>query len=248
MDQPYSCIIIDDEPNAVSLLTSLITDLLSFIEIKASCTVWTDALRQLQQERYDIIFLDVSMPGKNGIDLIRLVPGLDSEIIFTTAYQDYAIEAFRLCASGYVLKPIDEAELLHAVHAAAYRIDHKRKARRNQEQEQLAADEIIGVPGTHGIDYLNTGDILFLEALNKCTRVVTAKGELVSSYNIGKFKELLLAPHFFVVHRSFNLFAVRRYLSQGIVVMSDKTEIPIARSLRDEFLHKIRLINRSNVY
>src|SRR5687768_13513390 len=116
MNNNFSCVIIDDEPNAVSLLASIIKDLYPNLEIKATCNNWKDALNSLRNNHYDIIFLDVSMPGKNGIDLIKLLPSLESEIIFTTAHQEYAIDAFKLFATGYILKPIDEYELSAAIN------------------------------------------------------------------------------------------------------------------------------------
>lgn len=231
MNNNFSCIIVDDEENAINLLASIITDIYPTLNIETTCTDWRDALTALKSRHYDIVFLDISMPGKNGIDLVKLLPAIEGKIIFTTAHQEYALPAFKVFASGYILKPIDEQELSMVVNKVLDDIKDKRAP------GEVRRSPLLGVPTTKGVDYIKMGSILFLEATNKCTRIKTADGEIVSSYNIGKFKELL-DTSFFQIHRSFiiNISYIKKYLSEGIVILSDGTELPVARNYKDDFL------------
>ena len=237
MSVNVSCIIVDDEQDAIDLLADRITDLYKNIEIKASYSSWADALQGLREGRVDLLFLDISMPGKTGLELLRLLPQLDCEIIFVTAHEQYALEAFSFYTSGYILKPIKDSVLAHAVNKALERIAHKQNARNPKEQRPLLNNK-IGIPGNNGIDYVTISDIMYLESINKCTRIVTEKAEFVSSFQIGKFKEHVSQLPFYQVHRSYiiNLNFIQSYKSTGIVIMTNKMEIPIARSERNDFL------------
>jgi two-component system LytT family response regulator len=233
----FTCCIVDDEPDAIELLTNRIGLLYKNITVTGTFTHWEQALQNLREQQCDLLFMDISMPGKTGLELLKLLPGLDSEIIFVTAHENYAINAFAFSASGYLLKPVDDAELSAAIDKAIVRIQNKKQAR--QSKTHAPANEKIGIPSNHGIDYLSVHDILYLESTNKCTKIVTLAGEYTSSHNLGKFQNLIDNHSFFQVHRSFivNLNRILRYESTGIVIMADKMEIPVSRSVKNEFLN-----------
>jgi len=126
MTQTYTCILIDDEPYATALLEVLINELLPQLEVKAKCHTWQEACSSILANHYDIIFTDISIPGKTGIDLLQLVPQRDSEIIFVTAYPDFIGETAARFNSGYILKPVEEQNLLLEVKRATGKLDAKR--------------------------------------------------------------------------------------------------------------------------
>lgn len=235
MEHKYTCIIVDDEPDAIAMLAKRI-GLLSEVHVAATYTTWEEALGALRNRDADIVFMDISMPGKTGFDLLKLVPDLQSELIFVTAHEEHALRAFDHAATGYLLKPVDDAELLKAIARAMTRVDLKRG---KPAKEPGIADK-VGIPGNKGIDYINVSDILYLESVNKCTRVVTAGREYMSSNNLGRFKELTDKYDFFQVHRSYiiNLHGVVRYETEGNVIMSDKTVLPVSKNVRGDFLMK----------
>ncbi|MES2704775.1 MAG: LytTR family DNA-binding domain-containing protein [Bacteroidota bacterium] len=239
MTNNYSCIIVDDEQDAIELLTSRLAYLYKNITVTATYSFWGDALEALRAQPCDLLFMDISMPGKNGIDLLKLLPSLDSEIIFVTAHDNYALDAFSFSASGYILKPIDDAQLSLAINKATARIDNKRLARQTSPAPASISDK-IGIPNKHGIDYVKVSDILYLESTNKCTKIVTGKTEYISSNYLGKFKPLVEPHSFFQVHRSYivNLNSILRYETSGLLIMSNKQEIPVARSIKSEFLER----------
>jgi two-component system LytT family response regulator len=244
MNQQISCIIIDDEPHAITLLSAILAEIFPRLEITTTCTEWKTGLAALRDKHYDIAFLDISMPGKNGIDLVKLLPSLQSEVIFTTAHPEYALEAFSVFAAAYLLKPINEFDLSAAVDRALSNIRSKKADR--PYNASLPASDIIAIPTSKGVEYVSKTEVLYLESLNKCTNIVARDRKVLSSYNIGKFKNLLPFPPFYAVHRSYivNVFAVRQYLFSGALIMADQAEIPVARDVREDFLSRFPTVNK----
>ncbi len=238
MTNNYTCIIVDDEPKAIELLSDSIHDLFSNIDIISTHTSWKTAIGEIRKNDFDLLFLDISMPQKSGIDLLELAPELKSEVIFVTAHSEYALDAFNYFAAGYILKPIKDEVLVKTVTKALERVATKKAAYAKKPSAEIRP--LIGIPNNNGLDYFNCDDILYMEATSRYTRIVTFKKEIISSYSIGKFKELMGPyPFFLQVHRSFiiNLNHVKRYERQGVIIMANGNEIPISKNTRDEFLH-----------
>jgi two-component system LytT family response regulator len=105
----------------------------------------------------------------------------------------------------------------------------------------------IGVPGNNGIDYINVDEILYFEAVRGYTNVVTTHATILSSFRLGKFREIIEGHTFYQVHRSYiiNVNHVRRYNLIGEVVMVNDKEIPVSKNLREEFLHLFNMVSRS---
>ena len=244
--QKYNCIIVDDEADAIELLSETIAELYSNICIKGAYSTWKTALEGLRGCDVDILFLDISMPQKNGMDILSLIPELGCEIIFVTAYSEHAVDAFNFGATGYILKPIDNAVFIKTVNKAIERINNKRLAAENKKDNTNSIQNKISIPNHKGLDYLNVENILYFEALKRHTKVVEQDRELYSSYNIGKFKELVEGYPFYQVHRSFivNLNHIIRYETIGILTMSNQQTIPISRNLREDFLNVFERIKK----
>lgn len=231
----YTCLIVDDEPKAIELLKDSLQVVNQNIIVAHTCTLWTDALTAIRTGTYDLIFLDISIQGRNGMDLLRSAPDLQSEIIFITAYSDYALNAFRFSAAGYLVKPIDEIELANVLDKALTRIEYKRAAQQNGRSNVLPSR--IGIPDNKSISYVDIADILYLEAHNTYTRVVTGDTEILSAYNMGKFRELLPEEVFYQIHRSYivNMNHIRKYEHSGVVILDNQKELPVAQSARSKF-------------
>lgn len=238
MNRNYTCAIVDDEPDAIELLKQRIGLLYPNIKVEGTFMHWQEAVNALRSQTYDILFSDISMPGKNGLDLLKMLPDLDCEIIFVTAHEDYALKAFSFAASGYILKPIDDGELQAAISRSLERVNNKSLARESQKTGTMVHEK-IKIPGRNSIEYVTVADILYLESVNKCTQIIGLDFKYLSSANLGNYKYLTDNKAFFQVHRSFivNLNAVTRYTSDGAVIMTDGKEIPVARSSRQDFLN-----------
>ena len=237
MFRNYSCIIVDDESDAIELLSARLRHLYKNVTISSTYSQWDKALEALRTANCDILFMDISMPGKSGINLLKLLPNLQCELIFITAHDNYALDAYALSASGYVLKPIDDNDLSLAVDKALERA-HNKKIARQVTNNPPSANDKIGVASNNGVDYITLSDILYLESTNKCTRIATADGVYISSLNLGKFQYLVDQHSFYQVHRSFviNLNGILRYEVSGMIIMSDKKEIPLSRNVKSDFL------------
>ena len=242
MNENISCMIVDDEPLAIALLKEQLSHMFRDIHIVATCTHWEDALDTLRQAKPDILFMDISMPGKTGLELMRLLPSVDSELIFITGHDEYALEAFRLSACGYLLKPVLDSDLSITVSRAIGRVQLKRLARTTGTATPHLSNK-IGIPGKHSIDYVNVQDIIYLESVNKCTKIVTVQKEHISLSALIKFRILTDHYHFLQVHRSYiiNLDRISRYETSGLVTMTNKQDIPVARSFRNDLLKQFHI-------
>lgn len=235
INNTYSCIIVDDEPKAVELLQDSIAELYGNVEVVASYNNWKPALQAMKLHDYDIVFLDISMPQKNGMDLLALVPELKSEVIFVTAHSEHALDAFNFGATGYVLKPINDTLLYKTINKAIERINHKRAALYGVTLQPNQNNK-IGIPSQKGVDYIDVNDILYLESVNRYTTVIMKNDKLLSSYSIGKYRPMLDGLAFCQVHRSYivNLNHVKRYEHPGSLHMSNGAIIPVSRQNKDE--------------
>jgi len=172
------------------------------------------------------------------MDLLKMVPDLKAEVIFVTAYTEYALAALQVQAAGYLLKPVEEAQMIITIDKTLERIRNKRLAQKNTERSPLVKTK-IGIPTANMIEYINIDDMIYCESVNSYTKVFTADNTIVCSYNIGKFKTVFDSAVFFQTHRSFivNLNHVKRYNTAGTIIMDNDAEIPLARNLRETFLN-----------
>lgn len=248
MLREIKCIIIDDEAKAVELLHERVQILFPNIRFVGLFTEWKKALEVMHKEEVHLVFMDISMPEKNGIDFLKLFPEMPFQVIFVTAHSEYALEAIKFSAVGYVLKPIDDYELSFAINKAIDRIKGVQEAKKPFLPDNMPPGNLkIGIPNLKGIDYLNASEILYFESVNKYTKVVTKTYSIVSSYNLAEFKKLVDDSSFFQVHRSYivNLHSIKRYETSGTVVMDDNMQIPVSKNIRNDFIAVFSKITRT---
>jgi two-component system, LytTR family, response regulator len=244
----YKCVIIDDEPKAIELLVSRLKVLFPNIHVAGTFTDWGSGLECVRAGGFNILFLDVSMPEKTGIDFLKLFPAINFQVIFITAHSEFALQAIKFSAAGYVLKPIDDYELSFAINKAIENISNKApktpEVNGNGQNKDILK---IGIPNTKGIDYLNADEILYFESVNKYTKVVTNSYSIISSYNVGEFKKIIDPETFFQVHRSYivNLYHIKRYETSGTLVMDDNMQIPVSKTIKNEFMVEFSRISRT---
>jgi two-component system LytT family response regulator len=241
-----TCIIIDDEQKAIDLLERRLSILFPNIKVKGKYTEWDRGLEALGTQRIDLLFLDVSMPEKTGIDLLKLIPNGNFQVIFITAHSEFALDAIKLSAVGYVLKPIDDYELSFAVNKALEKIKNS-NAPAPVVNQNSSNPLKIGIPNTKGVDYLNIDDILYFESVNKYTKVVTKSFSIISSYNLAEFKKIVNQQHFQQVHRSYivNVNHIKRYETLGILLMEDNMQIPVSKNFKADFISVFGKISRT---
>ncbi|THU37043.1 response regulator transcription factor [Niastella caeni] len=246
-----TAILVDDEIKSLNALVLLLKKNCEEVEVIATCNDAATALEKINRLQPDLLFLDISMPGKNGIELMQELTTHIPEVIFVTAYDDYMLQAFKFSAVDYLLKPVDETELIEAVDRAFTRINKKKKMEglevlMNNLRPQLQAHEIkLCVPSQYGFEVILLQDIIYCEASSSYTRFyLSNKKQVVTSKTIKEY-EYLLADNFFVrVHRSFliNLRHVREYRrgEEGTITMTNGQEIKVAKRKKDLFLMKMK--------
>ena len=122
MPYNFTAVIVDDEPIAIKLLQAILNKLYTNIDVVNTFSNGREALKCLQQKDCDLLFLDIVLPGITGFSLLHSLPETDAEVIFVTAYPEYALNAFQFTPTGYILKPIDEKDLMKTVDKAIERI------------------------------------------------------------------------------------------------------------------------------
>lgn len=245
-----TCIIIDDESKPAKLLKLLIEELDLNILVTDIFSNPNVALKALKTLHPDFIFLDIEMPEMNGFEFLKKMSNPEIPIVFVTGYANYAIDAIRIAAIDYLMKPIQPDELSEAIKKVRLRL----KERNISSMDQILIDNVsnadalthtIGIPSVEGIDFVLIKDIIYCEGTNRYTKVISTDRDMIlSSYSLGKFSDLLSDRRFFQVHRSYliNLSMISQYKSEGTITLKDGSTIPIARRRKDEFLGLITKI------
>lgn len=240
----YKAVIIDDESKLRKVLEFKIKKFYSNIEIVGEAGNVQDAIEIIDMYNPDIVFLDIAMPGGSGFDLLENYNELDFEIIFVTGFDEYAIDALKLSAIDYILKPVRDEELQKAVDKAINEIDKDEQIKQyNVLKHNLLSsnkqEEKIAIPNNSDYFFVFIKDIVRCEGWQKYSKIFLTDGtNLVSSYNIGVYKELLESYGFISCHKShlINRMHIKKYSKEGTVDMIDHSQVPVSRRKKDKFL------------
>lgn len=239
-------IIIDDEPDSIKLLELQLAQHCPQIEIAGTYTSSIKALPAIEKLQPDLIFLDIEMPVMNGFELLEKILHLPFSVIFITAYNEYALKAFRFNAVDYLLKPVDAADLIQAVAKAAQRIKPT-STQLSLMQKQLRGEAAtrIAIPGQQGgISFIDLNDIVYSEASNNYSKLILADGkQFLISKTLKDVQEVLEEEHFLRVHRQYiiNLNHVKHFnRNEGILTMDNGDHIPIARNQKERLSERYR--------
>lgn len=236
--------IVDDELNAREVLLDKLKTHCPEVKVIGSTGDAECAIQEIENLRPELLFLDIEMPKMNGFDLLKSLPEYEKEIIFVTAYDAYAIEAFRLCAIGYILKPVNNQELVKTIQYAKDIFSRKESSSSDRIQEflKLGKGETfkMAIPTKNGYSFLPLDQIIRLEADQNYTIIHAQHKQIVSSKNIGFFLELLEERGFAITHKSHivNLEYVESYDKDGVLVLSNGDHIPLGRRRKKDFLSR----------
>lgn len=240
-------VMIDDEAKSLQVLQKKLETYCPQVEIVSTASSAKEGFELITSLRPELVFLDVAMPVESGFDLLKRLPSLDFEIIFVTGFDSYALDAIKFCAIGYVLKPIENEDLIDAVQKAERRVNEKLDQQRNRQflnniMNPGSGRNRIGIPTEAGLEFIPAEEIVRCEGFQKYTRVYTTSDRnIFSSYNIGEFRKLLEGYGFFATHRShlINLNHIERYDKEGYVTMGDQSQVPVSRRKKQEFMDKL---------
>jgi len=212
-----------------------------------------EGLKGILQYHPDIVFLDIQMNGETGFDLLNRLPKIDFALIFITAYDQFAIKAFRFNAIDYLLKPIVTEELIEAVNKVKQKITYKQPDSKElvdqlyrDLQEPKKIHDKIAVSTVDGFIIIPINEIIYCHASSNYTEFHLANNKcILSSYTLKQYDEILNAQSFFRAHRSYliNMAHVKIYKKGdgGLIVMSNGDEIELSRTHKMEFLHLLNI-------
>lgn len=246
-----NCIIIDDESKARSLLRNMLADITEDINVSAECDDLPSGVKAIKKFKPDIVFLDIEMPGHSGLEILDYFEEdeISFDIVFTTGYSEYAIQAFKLSAIDYLLKPINPEMLKNTISMILKKSKHEKVYEYKALQENLGAnkdntDKCIIVNLSNSTRFIKVREIVMLQAEGSYTNIFLQNGEtLLTSKNLKHFEERLQGISFlFRSHKSFiiNLKKVFEYnKSDNEVILQDKIRGMISSDKSDVFLEKM---------
>ncbi|NNF36403.1 MAG: response regulator [Saprospiraceae bacterium] len=252
MERKFRAILIDDEPFCTAGLEIDLKETCPNIEIIAICNSAKEGMKQIKLLKPDVVFLDIEMPWMNGLELIEMLQPIDFEIIFITAYDEFAVKAFRLSAIDYLMKPVERSLLQEAVS----RLEGKSPETDIQQQkvsqlfnnikDPASSNPKITVPNRDGIDLIPILDIVYCKASSSYTEILLLDGtkKLVSRVlkDIGFQLESF---NFLRVHQSYliNMEHLKSYHRSdgGYVEMINGDHITVSRSRKQELHSRLSL-------
>lgn len=237
-------ILLDDEPQSIALLKYLAANHCPELEIIGAYTDALEGLKAIRRDQPDLLFLDIEMPKLNGFEILNQCFPVQFKIIFTTAYNQYAVRAFKYSALDYLLKPISEEDLIAAVKKAVqspqlpdlqqYDVLQQFNPLRNTQAYKMT------IPTLEGLIFIEITDIIHCDSDGSYTRIWLSGAESVLvSKSLKEVEEMLHFDFFYRSHHShlINLQHIKKYIrADGDVLMSNGRNVPVARSKRQEFI------------
>lgn len=240
------CILIDDENDSLEVMEWMLKTYCPQVKIEAVCNSAEKGIAAINRLRPDLIFLDIEMPNMNGFDMLEQFDELFFDIVFVTAYDQFAIRAFRYCALNYLLKPVGEDDLQETIR----RIEKKKTIPSKEQMDTLMQNirqgnkqtvSRIALTTSDGMLFVATQDIIFCTSDNNYTTVVMTGGKkILISKTLKEIDETLAGPDFYRIHNSFlvNINHIKKFVrgDGGYVIMDEGTTVSISRSKKQEFL------------
>lgn len=241
-------IIVDDESRARKILASFLTDYCEQVEIVAQVEDVPQGVKAIKKFEPDIVFLDIEMPGYNGFQLLDFFDEIQFEIVFTTAYSEFALKAFQVSAIDYLLKPIQIDQLINAVNKVerirGNSLVNERVQTLQANLEDFKIKKIV-IPLSEGSLFIELKEIIYLKAEGSYVNFFLKDGtKILASKNIKDFEEQLTQTEgFFRTHRSFliNTAFITNISSDNTgVTLNGNAEISIARERKQDFIQFLK--------
>lgn len=239
-------VLIDDEKNALEMLEWQLQNYCPQIQIAALCRTAVEGIDAIRLHQPQLLFLDIEMPGRNGFNVLQAFPEPGFDVIFTTAYDQFALKAIKFAALDYLLKPIDADDLLQAIQRFEKREQQQQFTQKldlllQQYQQPAMLPGKIAFATGEGILFIKPTEILRCESSSNYTNIYFENGtRLVVSKTLKEVEELLQPYGFYRVHHSHlvNPHFVKRFIKTdgGTLEMTDGVQVAVSRQRKDEIL------------
>lgn len=235
MDDKISCIIVDDEPVARNIIAGHLSKI-DNITIIGSCANAIEAIKWINSQQVDLIFLDINMPEISGLSLAKLV-NKETKVIFITAYREYALDGFDLQAVDYLLKPVSFERLFKAIKTY-YDVYHKKETPEAKDDNQHINDFIF-VRADRKMVKINFSDIIYMESLSDYLKIHTTASTIITRETINNIEAKLPYQNFIRVHRSFiiSIAQIDSYTNENVELKGNT--IPISRGYKTVVLERL---------
>lgn len=244
-----TAIIIDDETSSRNALRQKLHNHCKDVMIIGECENGEEGIENIEQKKPDIVFLDVEMPRMNGFTMLQQLKNKNFEVIFITAYDHYAIQAIKVSALDYLVKPVEVEDL----KAAVEKVTQKRKQPPGNNRVELLLQNLldekkehqrIAISSMEGLQFVVTDDIIYMEANSNYTIFfLTGNRKVTATKTLKDFEELLPASIFIRIHHSYliNKNGVEKYIKGdgGQVLMKNGVTLDVARRKKDEFMKAV---------
>ena len=245
MPEKIKAILIDDELSSLQNLEQKLEEFCKSVQVVATAQKPEEALLLIKHHKPDLLFLDIEMPRMSGFRMLEELGDFDSEIIFTTAYNHYAIDAMRISAFDYLIKPISIQDLQNAVNRLLDIRNRQTRERlhilKDSVTDKKTQDNKIAVPTNEGLEFVLIRNIVRIESsANYSKMYLLNRQPLLVTRLLKDFEDILLPYRFFRVHNSHlvNLQYINKYIrgEGGQVVMENGDVVDVSRRKKDEFL------------
>ena len=248
-----SAIIVDDEQHCIDRLRLLVEAHTETLQVIGSCNTIAEAKSAIGREKPDIVFLDVQLNDGTGFDLLAQMENVDFEVIFTTAFDNYAIQAFKFSALDYLLKPLEQEDLDNAMERLISQKGLKNASRKIETllynfKKNIHQEKRLAIPTLEGLHMIEVNKITHLQSDANYTHIHILPNKRITAPKTLKYFEGILGDGpFFRVHKShlINLSFVTSYLKGkgGYVVLSDGSKLEVAVRRKDELLKRLNRLN-----
>ena len=242
-------VIVEDEKHGRETLKNLLEEFCEGVEIIAMAENVEQAVEVISKHKPDLVFLDIELQTGTGFEVLQRLNPLSFEVIFTTAFEHYALKAIKFSSIDYLLKPIDIEELQQAIQ----KVNLKKDKDKYRAQLELLLQNLSGSPEdkkkiclatSDGIEFIDINSILYCEANGSYTNFyIEVLGKLMVSKNLKEYEQLLIDHNFMRVHNSFliNLSKVKKFVKSdgGYILMQNDGLVNISQGKRDEFMERM---------
>ena len=246
--QALKAVLVDDELNSLQNLQLKIQEYCPTIRVVAQTQNPEEGIQLIHQHKPDVLFLDIEMPRMSGFKMLEQIPDVDFEVIFITAYNHYAINAIRICAFDYLVKPVGIEELQKTIERLAHFNVKKTRERADLLKKNLAnpksQEDHIAIPTHDGLEFILIKQIIRIESSSNYSKLVLQNGQhMLVTRQLKDFEELLQDYRFYRVHHShlINLNFIARYVrgDGGQITMRNGDVIDVSRRKKEVFLKLI---------
>ncbi len=254
--QTIKTILVDDEPRGLKSLQKLLQFNCPSVEVISCCNNATEAKNEIIGVDPDLVFLDIAMPGKTGLDMLTELPEINFEVIFVTAYSDHMKQAFHFSAVDYLIKPVDEELLTQAVSRVEKKLERKVNDYVTTKKDELETfiynmqhasvnQKKLCIPSLTGFQVIEIADIIYCEASTNYTNFYfTHRSPICASKQIHEYEQLLSDCNFIRTHKSFlvNMQHIKEYVrgEGGSLILSNGNEVEVSRRKKDWLMTKMK--------